>query len=227
MVQRSPLAIGLLGLLSAVAGIHLWAQWISLDNVAEATQWLLMPLLAGALFLDTRRPDAWLGTRLVRLTLVALFFSWLGDSLPRLVSENTAFLLMMGCFLAAQIAYIAAFRPYLEHSVLHVGRIALAPYVVGVIVLAALCFTGAGPLLIPVLVYGVVLGAMAVLATGVNGLVWAGGTVFLTSDALIALGEFSEVNIAHNGFWVMLTYVVAQVLIVLGVEQQADATATG
>lgn len=214
MVQRPVISVALLGLLSAVTGVHLWAQWFSVDRVADGTQWLLMPMLAGALWLDTRPTRS----RLARLTLVALIFSWLGDLLPGFFSGDADFLVMVGCFLLAQVTYIAAFRPYADRSVLHSGRIALAPYVVAVALLVVVCAPGAGVLLVPVLLYGACLGAMAVLATGVNPLVWAGGAVFLVSDALIALDAFSDVAIAHNAFWVMLTYVVAQVLIVFGVE---------
>ncbi len=76
-MPRPVLSVTLLGTLSAVTGVHLWAQWMEQDRVADGTQWLLMPLLAGALWLDSR-PDR---PRLARLTLVALLFSWLGDAL--------------------------------------------------------------------------------------------------------------------------------------------------
>ncbi|KQY56303.1 lysoplasmalogenase [Nocardioides sp. Root140] len=217
-MPRPLLSVALLGLLSAVTGVHLWAQWMAQGRVADGTQWLLMPLLAGALWLDTRSGRS----RLARLTLLALVFSWLGDALPGFFSGDADFLVMVGCFLLAQLTYVNAFLPYADRSVLHVGRIALAPYVVFVIVLVTLCAAGAGVLLIPVLIYGGCLGAMAVLATGVNGLVWVGGTTFLVSDAMIALDAFSDLEIPHSDFWVMLTYVVAQVLIVLGVEEKAE-----
>lgn len=207
-----------LGALSAVTGVHLWAQWIDLERVSDPTQPLLMALLALALWIATDAPR----TALVKLTLIALGLSWLGDTAPRFASGDTAFLLMIGFFLLAQIAYIRAFLPYAARSVLQVGQIVLAPYAVAVLLLVVLCAPGAGAMLVPVLVYGLVLGTMAVLATGVNSLVWAGGTLFLVSDGLIALGAFSDVDIAHNSFWVMLTYVVAQVLIVLGVQEATD-----
>ncbi|WP_206064989.1 lysoplasmalogenase [Nocardioides sp. JQ2195] len=215
--HRLPVVLALAAL-SVVTGVHLGAQWMGVDRIADPTQPLLMALLAAALWFATEAPR----TTLVRLTLVALGLSWLGDTAPRFASGDTAFLLMIGFFLLAQVAYVRAFLPYAARSVLHVGRIALAPYVVAVAVLVALCAPGAGALLVPVLVYGLVLGTMAVLATGVNPLVWAGGAMFLVSDGLIALGAFSDVEIAHDSFWVMLTYVVAQVLIVLGVQEPTD-----
>ncbi|KRF13938.1 hypothetical protein ASG90_14095 [Nocardioides sp. Soil797] len=215
--HRLPVVLAM-GALSAVTGVHLWAQWNDIDRISGPTQPLLMALLALALWTATEAPRA----TLVRLTLLALGLSWLGDTAPRFASGDTAFLLMIGFFLLAQVAYVRAFLPYADRSVLHVDRIALAPYAVAVVLLVAMCAQGAGAMLVPVLVYGVLLGTMAVLATGVNGFVWAGGATFLVSDGLIALDAFSEVDVVHNSFWVMLTYVVAQVLIVLGVLETRD-----
>ncbi|MDN5895681.1 MAG: lysoplasmalogenase, partial [Nocardioides sp.] len=189
-------------------------------NLAEPTKWLLVPLLAATLLVETSAPR----TRLVTTVLVALGLSWLGDVLPQFADGDAAFLIMVGCFLLAQLTFIAAFRPYAGSSILTVGRVLLLPYAAVIVALIVLCAPGAGGLLVPVLIYGACLGAMAVLATGVNGLVWAGGTTFLVSDALIALEAFSDrISVPHNDFAVMLTYVVAQLLIVLGtIEKQRE-----
>src|SRR5690606_29259799 len=100
---------------------------------------------------------------------------------------DTAFLLMVGFFLVAQVVYIGAFWPHRAESVLHRRRALLIPYAVAIVALVLACAPNAGPLLVPVLAYGLLLGSMAVLATGVNTLVWAGGALFLVSDGLIAL----------------------------------------
>ncbi|NYG60414.1 putative membrane protein YhhN [Nocardioides daedukensis] len=215
--QPTPTVLAL-GALGAVSGIHLWAQWTGVDAVSDPTQPVLMALLALALWTATSAPRS----RLVRLTLVALAFSWLGDTAPRFVDGDAAFLLMVGFFALAQVAYVVAFRPYADQSVLAINRIALTPYAVAVVLLVAICAPGAGGMLVPVLVYGALLGTMAVLATGLGRLIWVGGALFLVSDGLIAIDAFAEnVTIGHSSFWVMLTYIVAQVLIVLGVLERA------
>jgi len=82
-------------------------------------------------------------------------------------------------------------------------------------------------MLVPVLIYGACLGTMAVLATGVNRLTAIGGAVFLVSDGLIALDAFvSGFDLPAEGFWVMATYVAAQVLIVAGVLLEDTAAPT-
>ena len=152
------------------------------------------------------------------LTLVALGLSWLGDSAPRLTDGDAAFLVMVAFFLLAQVAYIVAFWPYRTNSVLYQRRPLLLGYVAAVAGLVAACVGGAAGMLVPVLVYGALLGTMAVLATGINLLTAVGGALFLVSDGLIALDAFAGgFDLPGQGFWVMATYIAAQTLIVGGV----------
>ncbi|WP_377643680.1 lysoplasmalogenase family protein [Oryzobacter terrae] len=214
MPPRRPLRRLVLAGLVVVTAVHLAAQLTGTAVLADVTQVLLMPLLAAVLRLATSAPRG----RLVRLTLAALGLSWLGDSLPRLAEGDAAFLLMVGFFLLAQVAYVAAFLPHRRRSVLHRRRVLLLPYVAVVAALVAACAGGAGGLLVPVLVYGALLGAAAVLSTGVNTLTAAGGALFLVSDGLIALDAFADgFALPGQGFWVMATYVAAQSLLVAGV----------
>lgn len=197
-----------------LAAVHLGALLAGADQLADVSQWLLMPALAGVLVTATRWPRG----RLVRWTLVGLGFSWLGDTLPSFVPDDLAFLAMVGCFLLAQTAYVVAFAPLVRRSVVHRAPWALVGYGVVLAVLVGLCAPEAGSLLVPVAVYGGMLTAMAVLSTGLGRAAGIGGAVFLVSDALIALEEFVPAwEIPAQGFWVMLTYVVGQALLVTGV----------
>lgn len=210
------LGAGALAAYVALTLVHLGAQIAGAQGLADLTQWLAMPLLVVAVVAATRaRPET--DGRLTRLTVVALFFSWLGDTLPDVVGDD-GFLVMVGMFLLAQIAYAAAFWPSWRASVLAPPRRRVVPYVLVIVVLFAVCAPGAGSLLLPVAVYAVFLGVMAVLATGVHRLTAVGGALFLVSDGLIAIGEFAKgLALPGHAFWVMATYLVAQLLIVLGV----------
>jgi uncharacterized membrane protein YhhN len=211
----------MLGLFVAVALLHLGAQLSGGADVADATQVLLMPVLAAVLWLQSAAPRG----RLVLLTLVALGLSWLGDSAPKLTDGDAAFLAMVGFFLLAQVAYIVAFWPYRTNSVLYQRRPLLLGYVAAVAGLVAACVGGAAGMLVPVLVYGALLGTMAVLATGVNLLTAVGGALFLVSDGLIALDAFAAgFDLPAQGFWVMATYIAAQSLIVAGVLRETSTT---
>jgi uncharacterized membrane protein YhhN len=216
------------GALALLTLVHLAAQLAGASALADMSQWFLMPLLAGCLWLATRRTDGdgpARRSRLVRLTLVALGFSWLGDTAPDLADGDVAFLVMVGFFLCAQVTHTLAFWPYRSDSVLR-RPLALAPYLLALVALVVACAPGAGSLLVPVVVYGACLVAMAVTATGVDRLAAVGGAVFLVSDALIALDAFAPwYALPAHDFWVMFTYVVGQVLLVLGVLRRERAAA--
>lgn len=209
---------------AAVAVAHLVAQLVDPDSfVTESTQWLLMPLLALGVAARTARPR----DRLVTLTLLALVFSWLGDAAPDLFDGDTAFLVLIGFFLCAQITYIAAFLPYRHRSVIRTNRWLLAPYAAAVVILIAVCAPGAGALVVAVTIYGVCIATMAVLATGVSRTVAWGAVVFVVSDSLIALNAFVDgFSLPATGFWIMITYICAQALIARGVlTRNAEAKA--
>ena len=209
-----------LGAYVVLAVVHVGAQLAEAAALATVTQVLLMPVLAIALLMLTGT-----GPRLVRLTLVALGFSWLGDSVPRLMEDDPAFLAMVGFFLVAQVVYVVAFRPYAGRSVLTGPRSVLAAYLLPAVALMALTLPEAGVLAPAVLVYGACLLAMALLASGVHPLAWAGGALFAVSDGLIAIGGFGpwDVPEAAGGAAVMTTYTLAQLLIVLGVVARTRA----
>lgn len=200
--------------------VLLTARVLGADAVGEVAQWCAMPLLAAAVATATRWPRG----RLVTWTLVALGCSWLGDTLPSTADGDTAFLLMVGGFLLAQVAYVVAFAPDARRSVAYRRPVLLAPYAVVLVALVGLCSPHAGALLVPVAVYGGVLVAMAVLATGVSPLAGVAGAVFVVSDGLIALEAFVPAwHLPGQDVWVMLTYLVAQGMLGAAVVQRNHA----
>lgn len=213
---------------AVVLAAHLVAQAADADAPARVTQALLMPLLAAYLLASRpadRQPAGLPGPlpRLLRLVLWALAFSWLGDTLPNVLDGDGAFLAMVGCFLLAQVSYIRAFRPSAAESILHRRRGWLAAYGAVLVALLAACLPAAGALAPAVVVYGGCLVAMAVLATGVDPLAWAGGALFLVSDSLIALDAFDVATLPLHGVVVMATYGVGQLLLVRGALRRTGA----
>lgn len=196
--------------------VHLAAQLFGSAPVAGLTQVLLMPLLACVLWAGTRAPRV----RPVRLALVALGFSWLGDTIPRVVGGEAGFLGMLGSFLIAQLVYAVAFWPRRHRSVL-VRPAAMLPYLFVAVAVVVLAAPGAGALLPAVVVYATAICAMAVLATGLGRLGGIGGAVFVVSDCLIALDSFGVLTLPAQPVWVMATYLTAQVLLVLAVRRMA------
>ena len=217
----APTARTAAALFVVVAVVHLGEQLRDADGVvASVSQVLLVPPLAVALATGVTQR-----TRMVRLVLLALFFSWLGDTVPRFLHGDAGFLAMVGAFLFAQCAYIAAFQPLRDDAAPWTRWAPRTPYVVAFLVLVVWCGRSAGAMLAPMVVYGIVLTLMAILSTGVSRVAGVGGALFMLSDALIALRAFADVDIA--GFWVMLTYVAGQALICAGVAARVGRRAWG
>ncbi len=197
--------------------------------VANVSQWLLMPLLAATLWNAAPLPRP----RIVQLTVVALLCSWAGDTVPDFVPGGAAFFVMMALFLCAQVVYVAAFAPDRERSVLRRRRGVLVAYAIvyaAVVVTVAAVLLPMGwqavPFVVGIAVYGAVLVAMAVLATGVDRLAGVGGALFLVSDGLIGLAQavpatYTALPPGVHGFLVMLTYIAAQTLLAAGVRRRA------
>lgn len=194
--------------------IHLVGQiFASSSIVTEGSQVLLMPVLAAVLWTGTTSPRG----RLVVMAFVALFFSWVGDTLPRFLDGETGFAAMIAGFLIAQVFYVVAFWPYRHQSILRQPLLVI-PYAVAAAILVAICFDGAGELAVPVILYALVIAAMAVLATGLGPVATMGGIIFIISDALIALRAFAGFELPGHSFWVMLTYILGQSLLISAVE---------
>lgn len=199
-----------------LSALHLGSQLVEPDGlVAELTQPLLMPALGATLLTATDDRG-----RLVRWTLCALAASWLGDTIPRFLEGDPAFLSLIGCFLSAQLAYIAGFWPFRREALPVQRPLTALGYLAALVGMVAWCREGAGALLAPVIVYGLTLSAMAALSTGVSARAGIGGAIFLVSDSLIALHAFADIDLPYRSFWVMSTYLAAQSLIVRAVVER-------
>jgi len=223
--HANPRQRGALVLLAGLGVVHLGAQLAGASSLTDRSQWFLMPALALVVAAHTARPR----TRRVRLLLVALGFSWLGDTVPDLVPDDVSFVVMIGFFLLAQVCYIAAFVPGARRSAILRRPALVLPYVLVFVVLVALCAPGAGAVLGPVIVYGACLTTMAVLSTSLGRIGGVGGAVFLVSDSLIALGAFADgFHLPVAGFWVMATYLAGQGLLAVAVlDEDRDRRGSG
>ena len=212
---------------AACSAVHL-ATHLRADSgeppfLQNVSQWLLMPLLGGALWSARPAPR----DRIVTLGLIALGFSFLGDALPDAVSGDNSFLVLVGSFLLAQVAYIVAFWPRRERSLAGQRSRWMLAYVAGYVALVAYCAPKAGALVIPVVVYGACLTAMAILATGLGTVGTVGGLLFFGSDAMIALDAFRPDSvIPHSGFAFMATYIAAQALLMLAIMHDSASPET-
>jgi uncharacterized membrane protein YhhN len=178
-----------------------------LDHLSKA---LCMPLLAVAaivvLVAIGRRPAS---TTVVALLGLALLASGVGDVLVD-VSVPAG----LGAFLVAHVAYLTLFLVAFRRRISRWTFLLVGWYTVLVLLLAPVT----GSLLVPVLIYGAALGAMAMNATRGGVLTSVGGILFVVSDTVLALQLFTGlVGGRAADVVVMVTYLAAQSLLVLGV----------
>ena len=160
--------------------------------------------------------------------LLAFFFSWLGDNFLMFSGKNELFFFAgVGGFFCAQITYIYTFSRYSEKGGKGYLRknpllaLVFLAYLAGILYLL---FPGLEGMMKPIIiVYALSLIGMSMMALNRRGrvghrsylLVFTGSILFLLSDSMIALDKFySEFWLA--GFWIMITYMAAQYLIMRG-----------
>jgi uncharacterized membrane protein YhhN len=203
----------------AVAIVHLVTLMAGADDAARLSKLLLMPALALAVVIalwPLRGAAAW-------LLLAAIVLSWGGDASLTLEGEWW-FIVGLGSFLLAHLAYIALF---LRLSAKAAGR-RFAPwslvYALWYLSFLALLAPHLGGLLLPVAVYGAVLGTMAALASARGPFIAVGGALFVVSDTVLALGRFLPgYEFAAHDLTVMASYLAAQGLIAWGVARSIRA----
>ena len=164
-----------------------------------------------------------------RLFLVALFFCWLGDVF--LIFQSTDPLFFIGglaSFLVGHIVYIFCYRQLQiipsSKELLGSQKVRFAfPIILAGTGLVTILYPLLGALRVPVMIYALAITLMALTALFRYGrtnsksflLIFIGAVLFMVSDSLLAINKFHHAFSAA-GALVMLTYSVAQFLIVEG-----------
>ena len=188
------------------------------------SNWPVVPEVLSILLL------AVIGFRIDRLLGAALAISSAGDFLLGFrqfgsLDSETLFLFGLGSFLFAHLVYIAMFRKYRLSDWWKPGPARLLGIVTILIALGSMLGIlrdSLGPMLIPVVVYSLVLcgmGISAMLADLGSPLAAFGALLFISSDAMLAIGKFRGSFLGHDQL-IWITYYAAQCLILLGVEHR-------
>jgi len=201
--------IGALNILSAV---------IEHPLLRTLTKPLLMPMLLLYVFSQTHV--------LHRNKLVfILTFAWLGDMFLLIPGNSPLyFQLGLGSFLMMQIAYIRLFLSQSSAGNFNLRQWFSLPIIP--VLIYVLGFLGfllpfiPGSLYVPVGLYAMALGAMLYAAflrkrDSSYYLIFIGAIFFVISDSLLALAKF-YFSFSGNSIYVMLTYILAQLLLILG-----------
>ncbi len=185
----------------------------------------LMLILSSWFFFNSRR----VGDRFTLLIQAGLFFSLIGDvALMFQHVDEFNFLIGLGAFLIAQLCYAMGFLHNImdtgpARSGLVSGVIAVALVAYGYFFASALIPAVDEGIAIPVIIYAVAITLMGVAAAFRLGRTFlrsflftlVGALFFIASDSLLATNRFLE-PLDHAAWSVMLTYALAQVLIVWG-----------
>ena len=186
--------------------VHLVALVVLIPHFSTLSKWALMPALLVAVLLIP-------ATRKSILLILAVVVSWAGDILLGMPGD-LGFLIGLGAFFVVHLLYLVLFLTR------HRARRRVWPIVVSAgwwVALILILGSSLGVLLVPVGIYGLVLGASATAALNCNRWIGAGGVLFLASDTILALKLF------YPGFtfWqidivIMVLYLLGQGLIVYG-----------
>jgi alkenylglycerophosphocholine/alkenylglycerophosphoethanolamine hydrolase len=194
----------------AVIGVaHLITLLTPTQAWSTQTKWALIPalLIAFVVTLRPRRGEA------LAYGIVALVFSLLGDILIASVG-SMGFLLGLGAFFVAHIAYLVLFlRPLRQKRVPWFAVV----FAIWLAVLLAVLGPSVGGLLVPVAAYGLVVALSSAAALGVSRVTAIGAVLFLLSDTLLAFKMFLGWLFYPIDFLVMILYIVGQGLIIFGV----------
>lgn len=197
---------------AVIAAVHVTALLVGADAISGPSKFALMPALLFGVLVHTRGVRPRTASAVVWLC-AAILASWAGDVLLA-TPGDAGFLIGLGAFLGAHLAYLVLFLGPLRRR--RISRVT-ALYIVWFVALVVVLAPHLGSLLVPVVIYGAVLGASAAAATGVSRIVAAGGLAFLISDSLLAIKLFHPViTIPAEDFVIMLFYVVAQGMLVAG-----------
>jgi uncharacterized membrane protein YhhN len=198
-----------------VSAVHCALIVFDLPGSSYETKQLLMPALALAAVWSVRGERPWPRTAML-LVLAAVAASWAGDGAGLFFPGLPTLPMMILFFAVAHICYIVLFwrAPGLPRP----RRVPLWALVYAIWWIATLAVVGphSGSLLIPLALYGLVLGGTAALSTRLGPTVAWGGVFFLVSDTLLAFREFLDAP-TWAGDLVMITYTLGQGLIVYGV----------
>lgn len=194
-------------------------NWWSVAVRGRRREWVLKPLVLVLLIVTAWLLGASHSTAGWWL-LGALVLSLVGD-IALLSDSERRFLIGLGSFLLAHLAFVVAFAhlgmPRTDLGLAGLALVVGMAAVVGRRVVPAAGAEGGPALAGAVAAYMTVIGAMVATAWATGHLLVAvGATVFMVSDAVLAHDRFVRAR-RLGSLAVMVTYHLGQVLIVLGV----------
>jgi uncharacterized membrane protein YhhN len=211
----------LLKIYISFTALYLIILYLDLDGFDWYMKPVLLPILLAAVAVSESFPTK-------KILLTALTFSWIGDIILLFADRGELYFIFgLVAFLLSHVVYIVLFskqqntRINEKKEIFWLGILAIIAYF---FIMIDTLFPKLGDLKIPVIVYAVVITTMLFFAfkgslkwaTPANNYILIGAIVFVSSDSILAFNKFYA-PITHASFYIMLTYCLAQYLIVSGI----------
>ena len=204
-----------------ISSIYLLIILLGQENIAWYMKPLLLPFLIAAVYVSGRFSSK-------RFLIAALTFSWIGDIILLFTDKGELYFIVgLVAFLISHLIYIVLFNKQIKpkntrnKAVYWVGVTVIIVYLM---VMLSVLLPSLGDLKIPVFVYAMVISTMLLFAfkgfliwhKPANWYILIGAIVFVSSDSILAFDKFYS-PIVMNSFFIMITYLLAQYLIVTGI----------
>lgn len=201
--------------------IYLGIILLRMENTAWFLKPILLPFLIFAVYIHEKFTSK-------RILLIALTFSWIGDIILLFTDKGELYFICgLIAFLISHIFYIVLFNKQLKmyikksKTIYWIGITLIIFYLVTMMLIL---LPNLGPLFIPVFVYAMTISIMLIFAfkgflnwdKPANSYIFIGAIIFVASDSLLAFNKFYA-PIQYSSFLIMITYLTAQYLIVIGV----------
>ncbi|WP_316634675.1 lysoplasmalogenase [uncultured Flavobacterium sp.] len=205
----------------AFSAFYLFILFLGYESLNLFLKPLLIPVLSFEVYFYRKFPSK-------NTLLIALLFSWIGDVILLFTDiAEIYFILGLVAFLISHITYCILFNKQIKGEIKRntllfgIGSVLIACYLIGML---SVLLPSLGDLRIPVIVYASVISIMLLFAFNGfliwkkpgNSYVFLGAIVFVLSDSILAVNKFYK-PIEKSSFFIMLTYLVAQYLIVVGI----------
>jgi uncharacterized membrane protein YhhN len=203
--------------------LYLLIVFIGQEQLAWFIKPFLIPFLSLGVIFHGSFPSK-------KLLLSALVFSWIGDVLLLFSDKHEAYFISgLIAFLISHIVYIITFSKQLKirnrknKAVFWIGVTVIIVYLMTML---AILLPSLGDFKIPIFIYALVLSTMLLFAfkgfliwkEPANWYILVGAITFVSSDSILAFGKFYlSASIIQAPFLIMVTYLVAQYLIVKGI----------
>lgn len=204
-----------------ISAVYLLIILLGQEQIAWFLKPFLLPFLLLAVYFSGNFPSK-------KFLLIALVFSWIGDIILLFADRHELFFIVgLIAFLISHIVYILLFNKQLKYK----NRKNKAIFWIGVTCIIVYLFTmisillpSLGDLTIPVFVYALVISTMLLFALKGflnweepgNWYILIGAIAFISSDSILAFNKFYA-PIVLSSFLIMITYLLAQYLIVVGI----------